>query len=100
MFDNMDSASVRMEKRMKERMAAEKEQKDARKQTQIQRLEKELNSASYKRMIARFEQVFDSNLADFMKQLVAESNSQSHTHLTNLVARLDYNGYVTKSMKL
>ena len=84
---------------MNERMAAQKEQRRIQKQKQIDKLERELNSDSYRRMIARFEQVFNSNLSEFMMQLMSDSNSHAHNHLANLCVRLDYNGYVTHSMK-
>ena len=84
---------------MNERIAAEKEQKRMQKQKQIDKLERELNSDSYRRMILRFEQVFNSNLSEFMTQLMSDSNSHAHTHLANLCVRLDYNGFVTRSMK-
>jgi hypothetical protein len=99
MFESVDSASVKMEQRMKERMAAEKEKKRLQKQKQIDKLERELKSDSYRRMISRFEQVFNSNLSEFMVQLMSDSNSHAHMHLTNLCVRLDYNGFVTRSMK-
>jgi hypothetical protein len=99
MYESLDSVSVKREKRMNERIAAEKEQKRMQKQKQIDKLERELNSDSYRRMILRFEQVFNSNLSEFMTQLMSDSNSHAHTHLANLCVRLDYNGFVTRSMK-
>jgi hypothetical protein len=42
--------------------------------------------------------VFNSNLSEFMSQLMSDSNSHAHTHLANLCVRLDYNGYVSRSM--
>jgi len=99
MYEFTDSVSVKREKRMNERIAAEKEQKRMQKQKQIDKLERELNSDSYRKMILRFEQVFNSNLSEFMTQLMSDSNSHAHTHLANLCVRLDYNGFVTRSMK-
>jgi hypothetical protein len=99
MYESLDSVSVKREKRMNERIAAEKEQKRMQKQKQIDKLERELNSDSYRRMILRFEQVFNSNLSEFMTQLMSDSNSHAHTHLANLCVRLDYNGFVTRSMR-
>ena len=60
---------------------------------QTERLERELNTASYRRMISRFDQVFNSNLAEFMSELKSH-----HTYLSNLRMRLDFNGYVTQSL--
>ena len=99
MYESLDSVSVKREKRMNERIAAEKEQKRMQKQKQIDKLERELNSDSYRRMILRFEQVFNSNLSEFMTQLMSDSNSHAHTYLANLCVRLDYNGFVTRSMR-
>jgi len=99
MFDSIDSTSVKREKMVKEKFAALKEQKRIQKQKQVDKLERELNTDSYRRMISRFEQVFNSNLSEFMTQLMSDSNGSAHTHLQNLCVRLDYNGYVTRSMK-
>jgi len=99
MFESTDGASVKMEQKMKERMSAEKEKKILQKRKQADKLGKELKSDSYRRMISRFEQVFNSNLSEFMVQLMSDSNSHAHMHLTNLCVRLDYNGFVTRSMK-
>lgn len=99
MFENADSSSVKREQKMKERMEAQKNERLLQKQKQVDKLERELKSDSYKRMIARFEQVFNSNLSEFMQQLMSDSTSHAHTHLANLCVRLDYNGYVSYSMK-
>lgn len=99
LFETADSSSVKREQKMKERMSAQKEQRRLQKQKQIDKLERELNNDSYRKMISRFEQVFNSNLSEFMTQLMSDSNSRAHTHLANLCVRLDYNGYVTKSMQ-
>lgn len=99
MFENSDSSSIKREHKMKERMAAQKQERLLQKQKQIDKLERELKSDSYRKMISRFEQVFNSNLSEFMTQLMSDSNSHAHTHLANLCVRLDYNGYVSRSMK-
>jgi len=98
MFETADSSSIKREHRMKEIMAAQKKERLLQKQKQIDKLERELKSDSYRRMISRFEQVFNSNLSEFMSQLMSDSNSHAHTHLANLCVRLDYNGYVSRSM--
>jgi len=76
------------------------EERKLRKQNQIDQLQHKLNTESYKRMISRFQQVFDSNLSEFMTQLISDNDGRYHTHLSNLCIRLDFNGFVTKSMKL
>lgn len=69
-------------------------------QKQATRVERELSNESYKRMIARFDEVFSENLADFMKQLLSASNEEHHSQKANLCIRLDYNGFVTRQMGL
>jgi len=63
------------------------------------RVEREVSSESYQRMVTRFEEVFSGNLRDFMVQLTS-SDDLYHTHKVNLCQRLDYNGYVTGSLGL
>lgn len=91
--------SEKLEKKIRDTLVAAQLKRQEQKQKQIDRLKRELNTESYKRMISRFEQVFNSNLSDFMTQLKqSESINRQHTHLANLGMRLDYNGYVTRSM--
>jgi len=43
--------------------------------------------------------IFDlSSLSNFMTHLLQDSGTQNHSHLTNLCTRLDYNGFITRSM--
>lgn len=86
------------EKKIREALMALGQQRKARKQKQIAMLQRELSTESYKNMISRFEQVFNSNLSEFMTQLMKDSEGRYHSHLSNLCVRLDYNGYVTRSM--
>ncbi len=86
------------EKKIREALMALGQQRKARKQKQIVMLQRELSTESYKNMISRFEQVFNSNLSEFMTQLMKDSEGRYHSHLSNLCVRLDYNGYVTRSM--
>eukprot|EP00814_Leptocylindrus_danicus_P018783 CAMPEP_0116025846 /NCGR_PEP_ID=MMETSP0321-20121206/13383_1 /TAXON_ID=163516 /ORGANISM="Leptocylindrus danicus var. danicus, Strain B650" /LENGTH=1111 /DNA_ID=CAMNT_0003498301 /DNA_START=289 /DNA_END=3624 /DNA_ORIENTATION=- len=62
--------------------------------TRTERLRVELNSSAYRRMLNKFEQVFDSLLGEFMSQLLSDANAHYHSHLSSLGTRLDYNGYV------
>jgi gamma-tubulin complex component 2 len=94
------AVNEKREKKIRDKILAAQEHRQIQKQKQTERLKRELNTESYKRMILRFEQVFNLNLSDFMKQLrQSESSTQYHTHLANLCMRLDYNGYVTKTME-
>ena len=63
------------------------------------RMQKAILSDNYQRMIERFIQVFDTQMNDFMKQLLADSHFRYHSHLSNLCTRLDFNGFVTRSME-
>ena len=62
---------------------------------QTRKVGREVSSDSYKRMVSRFDEVFNADLADFMMQL----NSHTASGLVaNLGIRLDYNGYVTSTI--
>lgn len=97
MYEVMEGTDKK-KKKIREAIEAEKEERRRRKQKQVDRLHHELNTESYKRMITRFEQVFNLNLREFMSQLMSDSDGRYHTHLSNLCTRLDYNGYLTSSM--
>jgi gamma-tubulin complex component 2 len=87
-------------KSVRRAMTADIEERSLRMQKQAVRVERELANESYKRMIARFDEVFSENLAQFMTQLLTASNEEHHSQKANLCIRLDYNGYVTKQMGL
>jgi len=99
MFNYNDATSGNRKKRLKEAREAAQEQRRGRKLKQMDNLKQELNSLSYKKMISRFEQVFNTRLSEFMVQLMSNSEEKYHTHLSNLCMRLDYNGYVAQSIK-
>jgi hypothetical protein len=77
-------------------LAAEREEREAYVERQASRVERELSNDSYKRMVSRYSEVFDSNLAEFLQTLHSEMDGKYHAHMANLCVRLDYNGYVTK----
>jgi hypothetical protein len=87
-------------KSVRRAMTADIEERSLRMQKQAARVERELANESYTRMIARFDEVFNENLAQFMMQLLAASRDNHHSQKTNLCIRLDYNGYVTRQMGL
>ena len=64
------------------------------------RMQKAILSKNYQKMIQRFVQVFDTQINDFMKQLMVDSHEHYHSHLSNLCTRLDFNGFVTRTMKI
>ena len=99
MYETAGVLNDKKEKRIREALMALSQQRKVRKQRQIDMLQRELRTETYKNMIIRFEQVFNSNLSEFMKQLMADSEGRYHTHLSNLCVRLDYNGFVTRSMR-
>ena len=80
--------------RLRKTAKAEAASRKARWLEHAKRLEQELNTESYKRMISRFGQVFNNNLTDFMTQL------RDTGDCSNLLARLDYNGFVSSSLRL
>jgi hypothetical protein len=78
-------------------LASLREERAAVHHRQTRRVGREVASDSYHRMIQRFDEVFNADLADFMMQL------NSHTAsgiVANLGIRLDYNGYVTGSIAM
>ena len=99
MYETAGILNDRKEKKIRETLMAMNQQRKLRKQKQIDMLRRELQTESYQNMISRFEQVFNSNLSEFMVQLMADSEGRYHNHLSNLCIRLDYNGFVTRSMK-
>ena len=80
--------------RLRKTAKAEAAARKARWEAHTELLERELNTESYKRMISRFSQVFNNNLTDFMTQLRDTSDC------ANLLSRLDFNGFVSSSLKL
>ena len=99
MYEAMNSTNSKKAARIRKEIESAQQQRQSRKQSQIDRLQRELNTESYRRMINRFEQVFHSNLSEFVSQLKSDSDGRYHSHLENLCIRLDYNGYVSRSMK-
>ena len=64
-------------------------------QRQTRRVGREVCGDSYKKMVARFEEVFTDDLARFMKQLNKHTASGM---VANLGIRLDWNGFVSGSI--
>lgn len=79
-------------------MNAFKEERHNRVKKQKRRVGRELSSDSYRRMVARFDEVFSVYLREFMIQLGGDAESLHHTQHTNLCIRLDYNGFLTSSI--
>jgi hypothetical protein len=57
---------------------------------------KEVTQERYMSMIRDFERNFDTQLDDFMKQLLRDSHVQYNSHLSNLCTRLDFNAFYTR----
>ena len=68
-------------------------------QAQTRRVEREVSSPEFQRMIAHYESTFTKHLRAFMSVLI-KSDDKYHTQKVNLCIRLDYNGFVTRSMGL
>ncbi|KAL7443740.1 hypothetical protein ACHAXM_009023, partial [Skeletonema potamos] len=62
------------------------------------RILQEYRTENYQHMIKKFDQVFTSHLAEFMKNLNSDFGQRSNSHLTNLFTQLDYNGFVSSSL--
>ena len=94
MYETAGTLNERKEKKIREALVALSKQRKARKQKQIDMLRRELKTESYQNMISRFEQVFNSNLSEFMTQLMTDSellihfsiinDSFSHTNIQNI----------------
>ena len=63
---------------------------------QTRRVGREVISESYQRMVQRFGEVFNADVSDFMKELNRHTASGL---VANLGVRLDYNGFVTSSIR-
>ena len=86
-------------KHLQESFRRNRNDRSDRLQRQTARIEREICSEPYRRMIIRFEEVFSKNLKDFMIQ-INSSDDIYHAHKVNLCIRLDYNGYISSSLGL
>jgi len=77
----------------------EQAEKQQRIKEQGRRLEREVSSPEFRRMISHYETTFAKHLRAFMK-IVTKSDDRYHTQKLNLCVRLDFNGFVTHSMGL
>jgi gamma-tubulin complex component 2 len=68
-------------------------ERNARRKVETEHIRKIVGHNNYKTMIARFITHFDSKLAEFVGLLRDKSGSHVDHHLSNLHARLNYNGY-------
>ena len=84
-------------KRTAKALASLREERQSVLNRQTRRVGREVSSESYKRMVMRFDEVFNADLADFMMLLNSHTSSGI---VANLGIRLDYNGYVTSSIAM
>ena len=83
---------------LREAMHSFKQDRQTRLKKQKRRVGRELASESYRKMVARFDEVFSAYLSEFMTQLSSGgTGTLYHTHKTNLCIRLDYNGFLSSS---
>lgn len=80
---------------LRKALSSTKEERQMIYNRQIRRVGREVNSASYQRMVRRFDEVFTQDLANFMLQLNAHTTSGI---VANLGIRLDYNGFVSTTI--
>ena len=99
MHRNLNERSLsqgQLDKRaIRKALASAKEEREAINNRQTRRVGREVSSDSYQRMVRRFDEVFNQDLANFMRLLNAHTFSGI---VANLAVRLDYNGYVTTSI--
>jgi gamma-tubulin complex component 2 len=86
-------------KHLQEHFRRSRSERSDRVHRQAARIEREVSGEPFCRMTIRFEEVFTKNLRDFMIQ-INSSEDVFHSHKVNLCIRLDYNGYITKSLGL
>eukprot|EP00606_Chrysophyceae_sp_TOSAG23-5_P001503 GSChrysophyteH2.ASY1.ANO1.682.1 assembled CDS len=72
-------------------------QRRARLATQSKYLSREMNHQSFKRILAKFYETFDTQVGEFLESLWVDSY-RTHPQLSNLCTRLDYNGFYTNRM--
>lgn len=81
---------------MRRALISTRQEREALIHRQTRRVGREVTSDSYQRMVQRFDEVFTADLFDVMMQL----NSHTASGLVaNLGVRLDYNGFVTASIR-
>lgn len=93
--DRGTSSKTLAEKQLNRTLAALRDEREAVHQRQTRRVGREICSESYRRMIQRFDEVFTADLSIFMVQLNTHTSSST---VANLGIRLDYNGFVGKSI--
>jgi hypothetical protein len=86
-------------KDLREAIHAFKQERHARVKKQKRRVGRELSSESYRRMVARFEEVFSAYLSEFMLQLNSDAGGAMYgSHKSNLCIRLDFNRFLSSSI--
>ena len=96
-LNERDASQKADKKALRRAILSTREERNALLQRQTRRVGREVSSESYRRMVSRFEEVFNADLSDFMIQL----NSHTATGvMANLGIRLDYNGFVTASIAM
>ena len=72
-------------------------QRRARLATQSKYLSSEMNHQSFKRILAKFYDTFESQVGGFLESLWVDSY-RTHPQLANLCTRLDYNGFYSSRL--
>jgi gamma-tubulin complex component 2 len=94
-----NSSTKASAKQLRETLQRRQQERRERVQRQSARVEREVSGEAYRRMVTRFDEVFTKHLREFMIQLT-RSDDIFHTHKVNLCIRLDYNGFITRSLGL
>jgi hypothetical protein len=76
---------------IQESMKVERRERQQRIHEQSIRVKLEVNSPSYRSMVARFNDVFSQNLSEFMTELKHADNDIYTPRAMNLALRLDFN---------
>eukprot|EP01041_Mallomonas_annulata_P003638 gene3638-7253_t len=70
---------------------------ETKRRVQTEYIRNETSHDSYRRMLDKFAEHFDTQLGEFLETLWSDSN-RHHPQLSNLCVRLDYNGYYSEMM--
>mmetsp|Transcript_53743 Transcript_53743/g.60077 ORF Transcript_53743/g.60077 Transcript_53743/m.60077 type:complete len:203 (-) Transcript_53743:235-843(-) len=86
------SSTAPDKKKIRRTLMSMKEERDILRQRQTRRVGREICSESYKRMIRRFEEVFNADLSAFMIQLNTQTTSEI---IAKIGKRLDWNSFLS-----
>eukprot|EP00956_Cyclotella_meneghiniana_P015803 scaffold24550_cov60-Cyclotella_meneghiniana.AAC.8 len=76
-----------------------REQRQERTRRCSDRITREARTETFEHMVQKFDMVFSAHLSDFMMALKYDCGNRSSGHYTNLFMQLDYNEFVSSSLR-